>query len=389
MNGFAKLPGKFALSIGVTFFLTLPLGTAQARALEVLYSFTKNDRGAHPYGTPFLDSHGDLYGTTETGGADGYGAVFRLSRHGVEKPVHTFAGKNDGAFPVAGVIADASGNLYGTTISGGANDYGTAFEISAGGAETVLHSFGGGSDGAQPVGGVILDGAGNLYGTTSAGGNGGQLCNSGCGTVFEISSGGSETVLYAFAGGSDGAEPVAGLLMDSSGNLYGTTSGRRYDYGTVFELAPDGSLTVLHSFAGGSDGALPYAGVIADKAGNLYGTTWEGGSSNRGTVFKISTDGTETILHAFMDGSDGAGPAAGLVIDGSGNLYGTTQYGGTPNLGTIFRISPNGRETVLRAFAYRDGISPYGGLFAYSGALYGTAVFDGAGQFGTVFKVSE
>jgi uncharacterized repeat protein (TIGR03803 family) len=206
---------------------------------------------------------------------------------------------------------------------------------------------------------VILDGAGNLYGTTSAGGNGGQLCNFGCGTVFEISSGGSETVLYAFAGESDGAEPVAGLLMDSSGNLYGTASGGGYDYGTVFELAPDGSLTVLHSFGGGSDGALPYAGVIADKAGNLYGTTWEGGSSNRGTVFKISTDGTETILHAFTDGSDGAGPAASLVIDGSGNLYGTTRYGGTPNLGTIFRISrrhqPICRPVRLLGRALRDG----------------------------------
>ncbi|MGB8898208.1 MAG: choice-of-anchor tandem repeat GloVer-containing protein [Methylocella sp.] len=204
---------------------------------------------------------------------------------------------------------------------------------SAAPTETVLHSFTGGvGDGILPFAGLIADRAGNLYGTTYEGGGSG--CNGpGCGVVFKLSPGGIETVLHSFAGG-DGALPEAGLIADASGNLHGTASGGGGpDRGVVFKLAPNGTETVLYSFCSlpsCSDGAGPSAGLIADSSGNLYGTTYGGGSEciygpGCGVVFKLSPGGTETVLHSFA-GGDGALPEAGLIADASGNLYGTTKW---------------------------------------------------------------
>jgi uncharacterized repeat protein (TIGR03803 family) len=209
--------------------------------------------------------------------------------------LHSFGQGSDGRSPVAGLIFDASGNLYGTTLGGGANEKGTVFKLSPSGSETVLYSFTGGSDGGAPYAGLIFDSSGNLYGTTSDGGNPADCDSSGCGTVFKLTPSGSETVLHSFTGGSDGGDPYAGLIFDASGNVYGTTESG-FSSGTVFKVTPSGSETVLHKFAGGSDGGNPGAGLIADASGNLYGTTGDGGADGYGTVFKVTPSGSERDL---------------------------------------------------------------------------------------------
>lgn len=320
-----------------------------------------------------------------------------------DRIVYAFQGGTDGAFPVAGLIVDKDGNFYGTTERGGSGgNGGTVFKLTVGGTETVLHVFRPHIRGARPVGSVILDKRGNLYGTTSEGGSC-SISRHGCGTVFQLSPDGIEALLYSFQGGSDGAEPVAGLIAGNAGNLFGTAS-ERPCCGTVFELAPDGSETVLHAFLGGSDGAIPFAGLIADTAGNLYGTTFTGGGtgcgSGCGTVFKLAPDGTETILHSFAGGNDGTNPWSAVIIDKAGNLYGTTSLGGTGcsggGCGVVFRVAPDGTEDVLYSFAGgKDGAGPEAGLISdNAGNLYGTTTTGGAAcsinsfGCGTVFKLT-
>ena len=284
--------------------------------------------------------------------------------------LHGFTGGSDGGDPYGGLIFDGAGNLYGTTFYGGNTDFcdetgcGSVFKLSpasgGGYTEAVLYSFAGGSDGEELWAGLIFDSAGNLYGTTSGGGNTntGSCGVLGCGTVFKLSpaSGGgyTETVLYRFAGGSDGALPQAGLIFDSAGNLYGTTSqgGNSGYYGTVFRLAPASgggyTETVLYSFANGSGGYGPQGGLIFDSAGNLYGTALAGGitSSNCaqdcGTVFKLSPASgggySYTVLYSFTGGSDGGNPLAGLIFDSAGNLYSTASMINGNAEGTVFEI---------------------------------------------------
>ena len=245
--------------------------------------------------------------------------------------LHTFTGSPDGAVPDGGLVRDAQGNLYGTTVLGGAYNYGTVFKLDTTGKETVLYSFTGtGGDGANPYAGLVRDAQGNLYGTTNDGGASGGA-PFGWGTVFKVDTAGTETVLYSFTGPPDGAVTYAGLVRDAQGNLYGTTwSGGAYDAGTAFKVDTAGTETVLHSFSGtGGDGSEPFAGLVRDAQGNLYGTTVLGGDTacnppnGCGTVFKVDTSGSETVLYAFT-GADGAGPEAGLVRDAQGNLYGAT-----------------------------------------------------------------
>jgi uncharacterized repeat protein (TIGR03803 family) len=302
--------------------------------------------------------------------------------------------------PLAGLVAGPQGTLYGTTYDGGSSNEGTVFELAPNGRgawnKTVLHSFKTGTDGSFPKAGLIFDSAGNLYGTTSLGGA------SGVGVVFELSRNGyggwNETVLHAFDG-TDGFGPRGSLLFDSAGNLYGTTEENGSAPGTVFELAPDGhggwKETVLHSF-NGNDGAVPDSGVIFDSAGNLYGTTSLGGASGAGVVFELAPDGhggwDETVLHSFS-GQDGEEPVGGLIFDASGNLYGTTSFGGANNCGVVFELAPNShggwKETVLHSFNGQDGEEPLGGLiFDAVGNLYGTTDVGGASNYGTVFKLA-
>ena len=240
-------------------------------------------------------------------------------------PLYSFTGGSDGGVPASSLLADASGNLYGTTLRGGTNDSGTVFKLTPSGTLTVLHSFTGGpSDGAHPQAGLIADAAGNLYGTTLSGG-GNDL-----GTVYKLTLSGSFTVLHSFAGGAlDGSTPAAGLIADAAGNLYGTTvDGGTKDLGTVYKLAPSGVLTVLHSFAGApDDGEQPHARLLADAAGNLIGTTLAGGakgtgpSTGDGIVFQLTPSGTYTVLHSFLGyPNNGGGPYEGVIADASGNL---------------------------------------------------------------------
>jgi uncharacterized repeat protein (TIGR03803 family) len=401
---FRLSPGIAKVGAAVLAGLPLLAGIAApataAPVFSVVYTFTGGADGSNPTAGLIADSAGDLYGTTPYGGL-GFGVVFELSPEGSETVLYTFTGGDDGSGPYGGLVQDASGNLYGTTYEGGPSHAGVVFRLDPTGQETVLHAFTGGSDGASPVAALIRDDAGNLYGTTQFGGN--PACQNGCGVVFEIDATGLETVLYRFAGGRDGQQPVAGLLRDATGNLYGTTlyggapGGKcgTAGCGTVFKLSPTAEEIVLHAFRG-PDGELPEAGVVQDSAGNLYGTTLGGGAYNEGTVFMLGPTGLETVLHSFADLADGSRPGAGVIRDTSGNLYGTTSIGpsgGTYTSGVVFKLSPAGRETVLYSFTGgADGSSPLAGLLPLNGYLYGTAYFGGdrpgIDGNGTVFEVS-
>jgi uncharacterized repeat protein (TIGR03803 family) len=270
------------------------------------------------------------------------------------------------------------------------------FKLAPDGTETVLHAFTDGSDGGMPQAALIADAAGNLYGTSTQGGGMGCF-GEGCGTVFKVAPNGAFSVVYAFTGGNDGDYPMSTLLADKKGNLYGTADGGgAHGDGTIFKLTPDGKFKTLYAFAGGADGANPQAGLIQDKAGNYYGTTRSGGGSGCtygcGTVFRLAPDGSETVLYAFTGGSDGGEPYGGVVADGAGDLYGTTITGGVnDDLGVVFELSAKGKETVLHALdGANDGAWPEAGvIIGRGGMLYGTAYAEGGDQWGTVFAVRK
>ncbi|HTT84696.1 MAG TPA: choice-of-anchor tandem repeat GloVer-containing protein [Rhizomicrobium sp.] len=334
---------------------------------KVLYSFCSQQDcadGSGPEGGVIADSAGNLYGTTSVGGANGGGSVFEIAPDGTYSVLYSFCSRSscaDGENPSGSLTMDGSGNLYGATTFGGTRGAGVVFELAANGTETVLYTFclkNTCRNGANPASGVIIDGSGDLYGTTTDGGNG-------SGTVFRLAASGGEKVLYKFRAGNDGFSPSS-LVMDDAGNLYGTAQGGGPNgAGDVFEVTPNGAYKQLYDFCiqpDCADGANPLAGLILDGSGNLYGTTSDGGTYGLGTVFKLAADGSETVLYSFCsrgDCSDGAYPAANLTMDGSGNLYGTTQYGdgrdcydidNGSSCGAVFRLAPNGTETALYSF---------------------------------------
>src|SRR5579871_5492462 len=233
-------------------------------------------------------------------------------------------------------------------------------------AETVLYNFPALPNGSEPYGALIIDPSGNLFGTALQGG----LYNAG--VIYKVNTAGNETVLYNFTGGADGGSPLAGLVRDSAGNLYGAAEGGgSRKYGTVYKLDPSGALTVLHSFADGKDGKFPAASVLLDGRGNLYGTTQRGGASGQGVVYKLDNTGHETLVHTFTGGADGSQPYASLTLDAAGNLYGTAAYGGytggecrggrsTPaGCGVVYKIDPSGNYSVVYRFlAGKDAAVP-------------------------------
>ena len=289
--------------------------------------------------------------------------------------LHSFGNGTDGTAPTAELV-DVNGTLYGTTEAGGASDRGTVFSISSAGAEHVMHSFGKGFDGAEPRGGLVyLNGL--LYGTTEGGGRHGQGRGQGYGTVFAITTGGKERVLHNFKY-ADGANPEAALI-DVNGTLYGTTSSG-VGFGNVFSITPAGDLHVLHTF-GDFDGEYPVARLVAVK-GVLYGTTFAGGSGLDGTVFRVTLKGGFKDLYSFgSDFQKGYEPFAGLT-DVNGALYGTTALGGSHGDGIIFKISTSGTEALLHSFTGKDGSTPYGDLTRVNNILYGTARCGGSASGG-------
>jgi uncharacterized repeat protein (TIGR03803 family) len=398
----------FALALGLWVVATQS-AQAQTNKETVLYTFTGSPDGASPWAGLIRDKAGNFYGTTHDGGNPGQGTVFELTANGKETMLYSFSGYPDAAHPEAVLLRDPAGDLFGTTTYyGGAFLWGAVFKVTKTRKETVLYSFTGGTDGAYPTGGVVRDAAGNLYGTTVDGGAGFE-CYYGCGTVFALDATGKETVLHSFAGGTDGASPAAGLVGDSLGNVYGTTyyggnltcnKSENYGCGTVFKVTKSGKETPLYIFAGGTDGAYPYAGLLRDAKGNLFGTTSEGGDLNCappygcGTVFKLNQAGKLTVLHSFTGGADGAVPNGGLIRDAAGNLYGASGGGN----GQVFKLTKAGKLIVLYTFAGgADGAGPNGGLVRDSaGNLYGTTMgggdlncnFNGISGCGVVFKLA-
>jgi uncharacterized repeat protein (TIGR03803 family) len=382
--------------------LSSPAGVAAERthvrpAYSLLYSFKRGNDGRDPHAGPLIKVKGTLYGTTVYGGGPCHGrcfggTVFAITTSGGETVLHSLeVGSKDGKNPRAGLI-HVTGTLYGTTIHGGAASCycGTVFKVTLSGAEAVLYSFSGAPDGSGPDAG-LLNVNGTLYGTTFFGGTAGE------GTVFAITTSGGETVLHSFAGTPDGAQPYAGLI-NVNGTLYGTTTlggancGSGFGCGTVFSITTGGSENVLHSFGNGTDGKFPTAGLI-NVSGTLYGTTEGGGSyavfacrgfAGCGTVFSITTGGSENVLHSF-NGTDGRLPTAGLV-NVRGTLYGATSSGGRKgqDFGVLFSVSGSGTEKVLHSFNSgghrRGGATNPNGLINVRGSLYGTA--SRRGQFG-------
>ena len=383
---------------------------------SVLASFTGTN-GNGPSGGLIYDAKGNLYGTTAYGGTAGDGVVFKLAPPAAGKTawaetiLYSF-NKTNGSQPVASLIFDTAGNLYGVTAYGGASDDGVVFKLTPPAAgktawiETVLASFNG-TNGAYPSAGLIFDGAGNLYGTTVQGGKHGD------GVVFKLASPASgktawtETVLASF-NGTNGAYPVANLVFDSAGNLYGVTiSGWSSGDGTVFKVTPPAAgktawtETVIASFTGGANGASPDVSPIFDAKGNLYCATSKGGKYDDGVVFKLippaagKTAWIETVLASF-NGTNGSNPYAALVFDTKGNLYGATSKGGTHNDGTAFKLSPPSAgkttwsETILADFNGTNGAAPQSGLILdANGNLYGTTSAGGSSGDGVVYKLTQ
>ncbi len=378
--------GKFG-SLTVCAFLLLGTSAAMASpTLTTLVNFDGADNGANPdYGSLLVDGSGNLYGTTSGGGSIGYGTVFKVAAGSNTLSTLVTFNATNGSSPYAGLIADGSGNLYGTTYTGGSSNDGTVFKIAAG-SNTLgtLATFTSGK-GTFSFAGVVADGAGNLYGTTYQGGS------SNDGTVFKVAVGTNALTTLVTFNGSNGEYPAGNLIADSSGNLYGTTSqGGSTNFGTIFKIAAGTTTrTTLLTF-NNTDGAYPQGNLIFDSSGNLYGTTYEGGPLGDGTVFKF-TPGTNVISTvATFNDTDGEYPLAGLIADAAGNLYGTTDRGGPLEDGTVFKIVAGSKTiSTIALFDNTNGSLPFGGLTAdSSGDLYGTTNEGGSGGDGTVFELT-
>jgi uncharacterized repeat protein (TIGR03803 family) len=406
---------SLVLAVLVTLALAESGVGAQAQTFNSLLSFDGTN-GAEPYYVYLVQGiDGQLYGTTYTSGPNGYGTVFKITTSGEPTTIYSFCtlpSCADGANPEAGLVLDPNGAFYGTTNSGGNNLAGTIFKITSAGKLTTLYHFcavAGCADGANPEAELLVASSGILYGTTADGGS------NNLGTVFSITAAGKFTVLHSFSG-TDGGGPVGGTLVQgANGNLYGTTTYGGLDNcpigncGTIFEITPTGKFTSLYSFcaqSGCPDGYNPYAGLVLASDGNFYGTTALGGTSGVGTVFRMTPAGQFTTLYTFVctngegDCPDGQAPN-GLIQASDGNLYGTTvldggAHGGSAG-GTIFQVTTTGALTTLYTFCLNpiqyctDGLEPLGGLLQdTNGTLYGTTMSGGTtGLDGTVFGLAD
>ncbi len=387
--------------------------TAQASSFNVIYNFTGGTDGANPYAGLTVDATGALYGTTLTGGA-GNGTVFKLAKSGSNwglTTLYKFAGGNDGATPRSGIVIGPDGGLYGLTYAGGGigcggKGCGTVFKLKkmcpiCGWTETVLYRFTGGSDGAEPVGTLLFDASGSLYGTTVTGGNLSRCWLTGCGTVFKLAPSGPgnwrQSVLYQFVGHEDGTFPDGGVISDAAGNLYGTTCcGSSRNSGTVFELTPQGggwSERILYAFNGSTDGNEAVTGLMFDGSGNLYGSTVLGGTAHGGTVFKLAPVGGSWDFSVLYNLNGNLGPYGNLTMDAAGNLYGTAIQDGQNRSGAAFKLAPSGGSWTYTSFHDftngMDGGLPVSSLVPNSsGKLYGTAGYGGGHGVGVVVEIT-
>jgi uncharacterized repeat protein (TIGR03803 family) len=395
---FAKAKRSFFFSLLAAFSLLASLSKpAQSQTYSVIHNFTRvGDDGASPYGGPTLDSSGNLYGTTYAGGTFGAGNVYELSPAGSSwnyTCLYSFFGESDGDGPAFGTLAIYNGALFGTTEGGGY--LGVAFKVGlteTGWHEHVVHSFGEGTDGNEPIGGVVFDQAGNLYGTTLLGGAYGN------GTVYQVTRSGVERVIYSFTGGRNAVNPGAAVTLDAEGNIYGTTSfGGYYGVVAIYKLSPSGSRwteTVLYSFRNQNDGQNPLGGVILDQSGNLYGATFDGGANGGGTVYELSPSAgtwTLTVLYSFTGGY--GGPYNKLTFDADGNLYGATNGEGANGYGMVFKLAPgNGDWKFADLYDFADGSDggdPYGSLAIDThGNIFGTTNLGGTDNQGVVFEIT-
>jgi uncharacterized repeat protein (TIGR03803 family) len=359
---------------------------APAQTLTTLVNFNGSN-GAGPDTMALVQGlDGNFYGTTNRGGTQDYGTVFRMTPTGAVTTLYSFCVETncvDGASPYQGLVLGTDGNFYGATPYGGTNGWGTVYRITPEGALTTLHSIEA-AEGFYPFAPLVQAADGNFYGTLATGGTNPD------GGIFKLTPQGHLTNLHSFVG-TDGSDPSAGLLLGADGNLYGTTfsggssSACEDGCGTVFRITLGGTLTTLHNFDL-TDGAYPYAKLVQGSDGNFYGTTNGGGTGVWGTVFRMTPLGTLTTLHSF-DLTDGGSPYAGLVQAVNGNFYGTTRYGGNNDLGTVFEITPVGVFRTLQSFNGGDGEDPSGGLLqATSGIFYGAAWGGGIDGDGIAFS---
>ncbi len=410
-----RIAVKAASITALAALMTVSAGVAanaNRAVFTVLHNFSDgsvtND-GQGPQAALTVGVDGNFYGTTDSGGAGGVGTVFKATPGGAITILHAFGDghvANDGDSPDAPVIQTPNHNFYGTTFAGGTAGMGTVYMMTPAGAVTILHSFGDGSvtnDGIQPSAALLYASDGNFYGTTEAGGSAHD------GVVFKMTPSGVVTILHSFGDGSvthDGAIPLCALIQ-SGGLLYGTTSsGGVNGNGTVFSMNLTGTETLLHVFANGSvanDGSAPAAGLVIGKDGAFYGTTFQGGDAGNGTIFKVTSTGTYTLLHNFDDGGvidDGDFPQTQLFLNSDGNFYGTCTQGGAGGNGTVFKMSPTGTVATLHSFGdgsvAKDGNDPEGSLVqGPGGALFGTTSAGGTTivspnpGYGIMFEVTR
>jgi uncharacterized repeat protein (TIGR03803 family) len=390
--------GVIQASDGSLFGGTLNGGPASAGTLFQIktngafvtrYSFGSND-GSGPNGL-IQGQDGNFYGATIWGGSDdGDGTVFQFTPAGVLTTLHAFSG-SDGSVLQSTPVQGSDGNLYGVASRGGAHYHGAIYKVTTAGKFTGLYAFPGSSDGETLSPSLMIAKDGNLYGTAHW--NGGDFDS---GNVYRVTPTGTKTILHSFAfmhgygNNEEGAYPNS-LLQAKDGYLYGTTTqGGNYAAGTIFKISTGGQLTVLHHFQS-TEGSSSLAGLIQDSGGTFYGTAQWGGANSLGVVFKMTSTGTVTVLHAFAGGKEGANPAASLLLASDGRLYGTTQYGGANNQGTVFKLTTSGQMTLLHSFTGQngDGAQPIAALIqATDGGLYGTTIGGGANNLGVVFKIT-
>lgn len=388
-------------------FLSTAAVPAQAQTFQVLYSFTGGNDGGQPYGQPYVDKKGNVFGTTTSAGPNVAGTLWEVPAGGALEVLHGFSGA-DGRAPFSNLAVNSAGTMFGATYNGGIDSNGTVFSIDGNGNYSDLYNFvGEPNDGANSYGGAVLDQSGNLYGMTTYGGTGN------IGTVWTVTASGTESLLHSFTGGNDGDRPFYGNpYRDKHGNLFGTTNfgGGSCDCGTLFEVDNTGSFKVLHTFSGGNDGANPIGTVLRDKH-YIYGTAGGGGPNRDGTIWRYDLDsGKLKTLYSFTS-ADGNFPTGGVacqlvnpkkaapacVPGQNGNtqpvLYGTTPEGGANGVGTIWELDSSGAFHKLYDFGhfngivYLDGSDPMSPPFIDAkGNLYGTASTGGPDNSGTVWK---